>query len=126
MQCPGCEAQNAAEAVKCAACGKRLPGRRKRALAGEWDDAADPVTDRWNRAGIRAYRWSLIGLLPGIGLLLGPLAVLLGVVTRLRGARLRGFSAERPANAAIVLGGLITASQWSGAMMMLRGWLGRP
>jgi hypothetical protein len=65
------------------------------------------------------------GLIPGAGLLLGPLALLLGVVARRRGKTDPAFTANHLATAAIILGGLLSVTTWLGLVLMLLG-LRRP
>ena len=90
MHCPACHAENANEAATCTACGgslrndstpssaappsppARCSGSRRCAPADEGE-----ATDRQRRAS-RAFRLSLWSLVPGLGLLLAPVAFVLG------------------------------------------------
>jgi hypothetical protein len=68
---------------------------------------------------VRAYRWGVYGLVPGVGLLLGPAAFLLGVCAWLRG---RGDPERKGlplSKAATVLGFLIGVTQWAGLTLMV-------
>jgi hypothetical protein len=123
MLCPGCETQNPDDAVSCSACGKRLPTRkRRRPPSEETNVSAGPEAERCNRAGLRAYRLCIVGLLPGAGLILGPIAMLLGIVATVRGNSVPGFTAKWLAAVSVLLGGLITAFQWTGVTLMVLGW----
>lgn len=127
MRCPACDAQNPNDAASCSSCGKPLPRRqRRRAAANEPDAPRDPEAERRNAAALRAYRICLIGLVPGPGLVLGPVGAVLGAVARARGAKVPGFTAGSAATAAVLLGALITATQWVGVTLMVVGWSGRP
>ena len=70
------------------------------------------------------YRLSLCGLIPGVGLLLGPLALVLGLLAALSTWRKLGFKAGSLCIAAIVLGLLTTLTQWWGLSLMIRGLQG--
>jgi hypothetical protein len=126
MLCPGCETQNSDDAVKCAACGKPLQGRkRRRPSSEEVDSTTDPKAEQCNRAGLRAYRISVWGILPGAGLVLGPVAMLLGIVAAIRGNGVPGFTAKGLAILSVLLGAVITACQWTGVVLMVLGWHAR-
>ncbi len=119
MRCPACDAENPGDAARCAACDKRLPRRRgRRGADDEADVPPDPVAERRNGAAWFAFRVSFVGLIPGVGLVVGPLAAVLGLVARARGRGVAGFTAGAPATAAVILGVLISATQWAGAALM--------
>jgi hypothetical protein len=126
MRCPACDAQNPNDATRCSGCGKALPARARRRSADEPDAPRDPEAERRNAAALRAYRICLYGLVPGLGLVLGPVGLVLGVVARVRGAKVPEFTAGSAAMAAVLLGALITATQWVGATLMVVGWRGGP
>lgn len=131
MDCPACHADNAAEAVTCAACGRSLPSRPQAAKApstpsrrsarrrnNEASEAA--AVDSNNPAAWRAFRASLWSILPGAGLLLGPLAILLGWYA-LRAAG-DDYSARNRAKAAVLFGLGSAITQWLGVVLMYYGW----
>jgi hypothetical protein len=127
MRCPACEAQNPNDATQCSACGKALTRRPRRRGSGDDADApVSPEAERRNSAAAHAYRLCLWGLVPGLGLVLGPVATVLGAMARIRGDRVPGFSGKGPATVAILLGILIAASQWAGVALMVIGWSERP
>jgi hypothetical protein len=82
--------------------------------------------DRRNAAAVRAYWLCMLGLIPGVGLVLGPVSLVLAAVARFRGSKVPGFSHEALATAIVMLAALITATQWAGAALMLFGLSGRP
>jgi hypothetical protein len=59
-----------------------------------------------------------------VGLFLGPAAMVLGVRARRRGLKEPGFTADSPARAAFLLGGLITLTNWIGLVLMIMGLFG--
>jgi hypothetical protein len=127
MQCPACEHDNPKDATVCAGCGKALPRRpRRRGSAEDAESPADPEAERRNAAALRAYRLCILGLVPGIGLVLGPVAVILGILARTRGQGVSGFTAQGPATVAVFFGILITATQWAGVTLMVIGWGAKP
>lgn len=117
-RCHVCQAENEDDAPRCTACNARLRRRvTHETTDSPFSDRADPI----NRTAVRAYYLALWGMVPVLGLLLGPLAVWLG----LRGLRLgRGnaaFTAEGPGRAAVVIGAAVAVTQWLGAALV---WLG--
>jgi hypothetical protein len=122
MNCPTCHAENNSEAVTCATCGRTLrdngdrPSRRSGSRRRNGDAAEAAVTDSNNPAAWRAYRVSLWSIIPGLGLLLGPVATLLGY----RAVRDAGddLSASNRAKAAILFGGGSTLTQWLGITLI--------
>jgi hypothetical protein len=136
MHCPACHTENAVEAVACSACGRALrsdaaeavaappvaASRRSSSRRRRNANADDPsaINDSDNPAAWRAYRVSLWSLVPGLGLFLGPVAVLLGY----RAMRSAGddASARNRAKAAVLFGVLITLTQWLGVALMIYGW----
>lgn len=122
MRCPACNTENVDAALQCSSCGGSLPRKpRRRGLAAETDTPFAPRTEACNRAALRAYHVCLVGLIPGVGLLLGPVAMVLGLVARRRGLKEPGFTAAGPARAAVLLGGVITLTNWIGLVMMIAG-----
>lgn len=134
MDCPDCHAPNAAEASKCTTCGHVLPPdnkparesraaerrRRSEAQRREKEAREAAAVDTNNPLALRAYHVSLWAMVPGLGLLLGPLAVILGW----RAARLvrDDRSALNRCGAAVLFGLLITLTQWLGILLILYGW----
>jgi hypothetical protein len=123
MHCPACRAENKDAEGHCQACGAALmrsrPGRgRSKAVA---HGPLSPETEARNRAALRAYRLSVLALVPGLGLVLGPLAVLLGAVVRRRSVSDPHFTARGPVNAAIVFGAVVTLTNWIGFGLMYLG-----
>jgi hypothetical protein len=74
-----------------------------------------------NRRAIWAYRISVIGLIPGLGLGLGPAAIVWGLLARLLGRIDPEFTGHGLALTAILLGVLNTLTNWIGLMLMIQG-----
>ena len=98
---------------------KRKPRRRAE------EDLVDPLAvpvDGTNRVALRAYRLSQWGLIPGVGLVLGPIAIILGLVAGYRGRSDPEYTFQAPARAALVLGGLVAVTNWIGLVLIVLGW----
>jgi hypothetical protein len=121
MRCPSCQVENPTATGKCQACGKSLKRRSKRSVLEETDTPFSPRAEGRNRAALRAYRLTLLGLTPGLGLVCGPVGMVLGAAARVRGARETGFTAQGPATAAVILGAVITVTNWLGLAFMVVG-----
>jgi hypothetical protein len=123
MRCPACHADNPRDAERCGACNAPLPPRRqrRRGLTAEPGTPFAARTEASNRAALRAYRVSLLGLVPFLGLVLGPAALLMGGLARRKGRADPAFTAKGPATAAVVLGGLITVTNWLGLTLAILG-----
>jgi hypothetical protein len=131
MDCPACRAENTSDAAICAACGRpfraddnggngerkgRPPDARRRKI--EASEAA--VVDSPNPAAWRAYRVSVWSVVPGFGLLLGPLAMGLGALA-VRDAG-HDLSARNRAKAAMIFGTGSALTQWLGITLLYFGW----
>jgi len=99
--------------------GKRTS--RRRGLATESDTPFSEQVHLRNPEAARAYRIGIYGLIPPLSLVLGPLAVVLGFRARRRGRRDPTFTGGSLANAAIVLGALLTITSWAGLALMILG-----
>jgi hypothetical protein len=134
MDCPACHTENATEAVTCAACGRELrtdansaseaqpPSSRRRPNSRRRNLEAieSAALDSNNSTAWRAYRVALWALVPGLGLLLGPLAIVLGCLAVRRVGD--DVSARNRAKAAVLFGVLVTLTQWLGAALIVHGW----
>ncbi|NBO92160.1 MAG: zinc ribbon domain-containing protein [Planctomycetia bacterium] len=113
MKCPSCETTNAPTASTCSACGKPLKPRRKR----RDDEESAPLTPEAAAFIQRAtwlFRFGLLSLVPGLGLVLGPLAML-GAIW-MRGPEQPGRGLVR---IGFVFGLLSTLCQWVGMGLIL-------
>jgi hypothetical protein len=134
MNCPACHADNADQSSTCSACGSSLHpkdtpsgsapsgqvGRRSGSRRRPGADEPAAANDTDNPAAWRAYRVALWSLIPFVGLLLGPLAVVLGC----RAVRTVGddASARNRARASILFGSCVALTQWLGLALMVWGW----
>jgi hypothetical protein len=122
MRCPACNVENAPDATRCSGCQKSLARRPRRRNASESADGpVDPEAERRNAAAMRAYRMCMLALIPGLGLVLGPVALAMAGIARARGKRVAGFNHLGLSMAVMILAALITATQWAGVTLV---WLG--
>jgi hypothetical protein len=125
MRCPNCNAENARDGGRCASCGTSLSRRvKRRGVAEESDSPFSNPIEPHNWLAIWAYRVAVCALIPGVGLALGPAAVLAGLAARWRGSRDPEFTARGPANAAVLMGLFISLTNWLGFVLMIRGLTG--
>jgi hypothetical protein len=136
MQCPSCSTENEAGNQVCGRCGARLPatplsatsggegkvrGRRRRENSVASEAAVNPWIQSSNRLATVAYQCSLWAIIPFFGLLLGPAAVVLGLLGRRRERRQPTELGGGHATAAVVLGGVTLLTNWAGLFFLLRG-----
>jgi hypothetical protein len=89
------------------------------------DDMVDPLAIEVSGANwiaLRAFRLSQWSLIPGVGLVLGPVAIVLGLVAGHRGRNDPEYTFQAPTRAALVLGGLVSVTNWLGLVLIVLGW----
>jgi hypothetical protein len=122
MRCASCNAENLPKATACEKCGAPLTRRiRRRGVAEDSDSPFGPIEDGPNRRALVAYRCAVVGLIPVVGAVAGPAAVLLGCNAWVRDRKDAAFSAWGPLHAALLLGGLCTVTNAVGLTLMLLG-----
>ncbi len=98
---------------------------RRRVVSEESDTPfSSQSVDARGRSAVRAYLVSLYALIPVVGLLLGPLALVMGLLAWLRGRRDPAFKGKSLCKAAVLLGSLLTVTQWAGLALMISGLRG--
>lgn len=129
MDCPACHAENAFDATTCNTCGRPLPrsgsgsGVRPARRSGSrrrGNDAAEAALDTAHPEAQRAYRTSLWSIVPGIGLFLGPVAMVMGLLALRKIGEDR--SARNRARTAMLFGLGSALTQWLGVTLIYRGW----
>ena len=120
VRCPSCQADNADDARQCASCGGKI-ARRSRRRAAEADDAegrgsilGSPVTDA-------AFRCAVYGLIPGVGLVLGPAAVVLSLLAYRQEKATQRRKGKSPALGVLTLGAAVLVTNWVGVLLMIYG-----
>jgi hypothetical protein len=95
--------------------------RRRRAVREDADSPFGGPIEPANRSAVYAYRCAIVGLIPIVGMVLGPVALVWGWLAWRRGRTDPHFSALGPAYLAMFLGALLTLTQWAGAYLMYVG-----
>jgi hypothetical protein len=121
MRCPACNTENPRDAVHCAACNTALPRRPARRRASDDSEFAASPNVPSNRPALWAYRLSLVGLIPIAGLVLGPVAVILGALAARKARNEPTFTAHGPLLASIVIGVIDALTNWAGVILMMVG-----
>jgi hypothetical protein len=122
MRCPTCNADNQPKATTCEKCGTGLPRKpRKRSMGEQLDSPFGPVGDGPNRRALIAYRWAVIGMIPFVGLVAGPIAIALGAHAWVCDRGGDGFSAWGPLRASLLLGGITALANWVGMALIVLG-----
>jgi hypothetical protein len=123
MRCPSCQTENVASATTCIECGNALPrrSRPRRATVDELDNPFSGPFKPVNLPALRAYWVALWSMIPGLGLLLGPLALLLGLRARRSCLSDPEFTARGPLLASLVLGSAVSVTNWVGVTLMVLG-----
>jgi hypothetical protein len=97
--------------------------RRRRNVTGEGDVFGD-FTPWKNPLAVYAYRCSLVGLTPGLGAVLGPVAVVVGWVALRRFRRDPAISGQSNAVAAMAVGALEFVTNAAGLACLAVGLRG--
>jgi hypothetical protein len=122
MKCPACKAENADDARRCAQCGEKLARGNRRPDMPHYLDTIFSNRNMGSRTiAATAYRLSLFGVFPFAGLLLGPVALVLGLISWRWEAYPEDFRGPYFAEAAMLIGGLLSATNWGGLLLMLYG-----
>jgi hypothetical protein len=123
MRCPSCQTENIPTAVTCIKCGQALT-RRSRSRRTAIDELDNPFCGPFrpaNLPALRAYWMALWSMIPVLGLVLGPLALLLGLRARRRCLPDPEFTAKGPLLASLVLGSAVTVTNWLGVTFVILG-----
>ena len=95
--------------------------KKRRALDEESDKPLSEETKSRMGAAARAYRCSVYGLIPGLGLVLGPVAVALGLRARLKERNDPDSRDKGLAGVTVLLGIALTVTNWVGLVLMILG-----
>jgi hypothetical protein len=78
MRCPACDTSNPPEALRCQACGEKLPRHNEE---DEDDDGlVSTIIPYRNPKALAAYYCGFFALIPAIGIFIGLVAVVLGIM----------------------------------------------
>jgi hypothetical protein len=130
MQCPVCKSDNESGSATCVRCRSALapppvvPVRKRRSRRGgdkDSDAAASPQAAAYNREVQRVYRLCLIGVLPFLGLILGPLSAVIAARIRHRGKGDPAFTLHAPVRFVFFVGLSSGILNWVGLVLMILG-----
>jgi hypothetical protein len=132
MQCPVCQTENEATRTTCVQCQTALarssatPTAKRRSRRGAEKQSAvakSPQATAYNRDVQRVYRLCLVGVIPFVGLILGPLAALIAARIRRRSMGDPAFTLHAPIRFVFILGLLTGITNWVGLALMIFGWM---
>ena len=66
------------------------------------------------RGAVNAWLFAVYGMIPGLGVILGPIAALIGIWARLKHRTDSEYKGRALANAAIVVGSVLWITTWIG------------
>jgi hypothetical protein len=121
MRCPKCQAEFDDNAEKCPVCAKAPSKNTRRRTQQSADPHQIKEEELGNPTARRAYYCALYGLIPFLGLLLGPLALVFGWSAWRQEKAKAGRGRTWPAFAILLFGVAITLSNWLGVAMMVYG-----
>ncbi len=122
VRCPACNTENPPQSRQCAQCGAALVKKARRRSRRDGGAAQTQASDLGNDTTRAAFRCAVWGLIPGAGLVLGPVAVVLSLLAYRRervGPPRKGRS---PALAVLILSAAVFVTNWVGAGLMVYGW----
>ncbi len=121
VRCPACNTENLPQSRQCAQCGGPLVRKARRRARREGAAAQTQASDLGNDTTRAAFRCAVWGLIPGVGVVLGPIAVVLSLLAYRRekaGPPRRGRS---PALAVLILSACVLVTNWVGVLLMAYG-----
>lgn len=125
MKCPACGFDNTEDAKRCSSCAERFPRRARRQESLDQSDSPFGKTgDSRNATALRAYKYSVLALIPLAGLVFGPLA--LGYAGRAWWEGRRDPRVRRLGHiyAAALLGFLTLLAHGTGVYLVVQGLTG--
>ncbi len=130
VQCPVCKTDNEPTRTTCVCCQTALttppapPPAKRRSRRGA-NSQADPTTApraaAYNRDVTRVYRLCLIGVIPFLGLVLGPLSALIAARIHRRAKGDPAFTLHTPVRVVFLIGLFTGILNWVGLTLMILG-----
>lgn len=118
--CQNCQTENEDNARQCVSCQTRLR-RRERAPDEIPESPYSPRGDPINRPTLFAFYLALWGLIPFVGMILGPVACILATRAYRTAKGQPGYLATPQAHAAFWIGLVEAVCQWLGALCFYLG-----
>ncbi|HKI35338.1 MAG TPA: zinc ribbon domain-containing protein [Gemmataceae bacterium] len=127
MRCPTCGTENPGDAKRCTACGERTNRKpRRRDPIDDTDTPFGKRPDSRPAVALRAYRCAVYGLIPLVGLVMGPAALVLALRAWREGRRDPAARGNGHVMAALVLGSAELLCNVVGLALMVVGWTSSP
>jgi len=119
--CASCGTRHPFNTYACTACGKPLHAQAVQPSAATNYETIGTLIPYKNTSALLAYYAAVFSLIPGLGLVLGPVAVILGIYGLKDVRNKREDKGTVHAWAGIILGGLTTAANVTLAVMIIIG-----
>lgn len=119
--CPACKAENPPGSRQCAQCGGRLVRKARRRSAPDGAAVQTQASDLGSGVTRAAFRCAVVGLIPGAGLVLGPVAVVLSLLAYRREKAGPPRKGRSPALAVLALAAGVVVTNWVGVLLMIYG-----
>ena len=128
MRCSACQAEIPDDSTQCPICEgiqSKAPTSRKARRRSESATEEDLArTADYNRQVKRIVLVTLVAIIPGFGLVLGPVVVVLIALVLHRGKGDPSFTAAKGARVTLVIAALTTACNWIGLGLIALSFLG--
>ncbi len=128
MRCSACQAEIPDDSAQCPVCEgiqSKATAPRKARRRSDSDVEADLArATAYNHQVKRIVLWSLVSILPGFGLVLAPVVIVLISLVLRRGKGDRMFTAAAGAWGTLVIAILTTACNWVGLVLIALWYLG--
>jgi hypothetical protein len=121
VRCPYCQAPNAPASRYCESCGKELPRRDDPDFPERSDSPVSTIIPYKNPKALIAYYLGVFGLIPCVGIVLGPAAIVLGILGLRYVKKYPTAKGTGHAITGIVLGSFDTLYQLVGVLLMVVG-----
>jgi hypothetical protein len=117
LRCPSCQTENPEDARRCSSCGGNVRRPRRRPATDE-DSQGSSLG---SQTAVTAFRCAAWGLIPGLGLVLGPVGVVLALLAYRREKDDPPRRGASPALAVLAFAGGVLVTNWVGVALMVYG-----
>ena len=127
MRCSACQAEIPDDSTQCPNCegiqSKAPTSRKTRRRSVTVTDADLARTADYNRQVKRIVLVTLVAIIPGLGLVLGPVVMILIALVLRRGKGDAAFTAARGARVTLIIAAITTACNWIGLGLIALSFL---
>ena len=118
VRCPSCQAENDPDARRCQSCGGKLTRPRRRRGGNDDNNLNGTLGGRTTQA---AFRCVAVGLVPGLGLVFGPVAVVLALLAYRQEKAGPPPPGRSPALGVLAMAAGVLVTNWVGVFLMIYG-----